>query len=197
MTAARRHHIQDKADPLQALLRQPSLRQLAAREAAYAASVVGQVNMLIAINEQVAAIQAVMSKNFEQHPAAQIYRSQPGLGPVLAATCRVNSATTRNGSRLPEHERTTPGKARSLGHPGRIRRSRPVATNRRLGVALHLQAIGAPNGSAGTRAYYDAIRARQSAPAGPATTPLYARSPTDSSASCTDAWQPAPSTTKP
>lgn len=34
------------------------------------------------------------------------------------------------------------------------------ATNRRLGVALHLQAYGALNGSPGTRAYYDIIRAR-------------------------------------
>lgn len=34
------------------------------------------------------------------------------------------------------------------------------ATNRRLGVALHLQAYVALNGSSGTRTYYDAIRAR-------------------------------------
>ena len=38
------------------------------------------------------------------------------------------------------------------------------ATNRRLGVALHLQAYGALNGSAGTRAYYDTIRTRGTGP---------------------------------
>jgi hypothetical protein len=30
-------------------------------------------------------MQSVMSENFDQHPAAQIYTSQPVLGPVLAA----------------------------------------------------------------------------------------------------------------
>ena len=161
LTAARRHHIQDKADPLQAQLRQPGLQQPAAVQAAYAAIVLGQVNMLIAINEQVAAIQSVMSANFEQHPAAQIYLSQPGLGPVLAArvlgefgddpTRFASSRARKNYAGQSPITRASGKKTVVLAR---------YATNRRLGVALHQQAYGGMNGSPGARAYYDTIRAR-------------------------------------
>jgi transposase len=161
LTAARRHHIADKAEPLQALLRQPGLRQPAAVEAAYAAIVAGQVKMLTAINEQVTAMQSVMSTNFDLHPAAQIYLSQPGLGPVLAARVLgefgddpqrfASSRARKNYSGQSPITRASGRKTVVLAR---------YATNRRLGVALHLQAFGALSGSPGTRAYYDAIRAR-------------------------------------
>ena len=161
LTAARRHHIQNKAEPLQALLRQPGLRQPAAVEAAYAAIVLGQVKMLTAINEQVAAMQSVMSANFDRHPAAQIYLSQPGLGPVLAARVLdefgddpkrfASSRARKNYSGQSPITRASGKKSVVLAR---------YATNRRLGVALHLQAYGALNGPAGTRAYYDTIRTR-------------------------------------
>lgn len=161
LTAGRRHHIQDKADPLQALLRQPGLRQPAAVEAAYAAIVLGQINMLIAINEQVAAMQSVMSANFEQHPAAQIYLSQPGLGPVLAARVLGEFGDDPTRFASSRARKNYSGQSPIIRASGKetVVLAR-YATNRRLGVALHLQAYGALNGSPGARAYYDAIRAR-------------------------------------
>ena len=161
LAAARRHHIQDKTGPLLTLLHTPGLRQPAAVEAAYAAIVLGQVEILTAINEQVTAMQSVMSENFDQHPAAQIYRSQPGLGPVLAARVLgdfgddpqrfASSRARKNYSGQSPITRASGEKSVVLAR---------YATNRRLGVALHLQAYGALGGSPGTRAYYDAIRAR-------------------------------------
>lgn len=161
LAAARRHHIQDKAGPLLTLLHTPGLRQPAAVEAAYAAIVLGQVKILTAINEQITAMQSVMAENFDRHPAAQIYRSQPGLGPVLAARVLgefgddpqrfANSRARKNYSGQSPITRASGKKSVVLARH---------ATNRRLGVALHLQAYGSLNGSPGTRAYYDAIRAR-------------------------------------
>ena len=193
LTAARRHHIADKAEPLQTLLRQPGLRQPAAVEAAYAAIVAGQVKLLIAINEQVTAMQAVMSTNFDLHPAAQIYLSQPGLGPVLAARVlgefgddpkRFASARARKNysgqSRSPER----PEKRRSCW-PGMP----PTADS-----AWHCTCRPSAHS---TDHPTPAPTTTPSAPAEPATTPPCAKSPTESSASSTAASTAAPSTTKP
>jgi len=161
LQAARRHHVLDKVEPLKAMLAQPGLRQPAALEAAYAAVVSSQVKILIAVNEQITAIQAVMSENFERHPAAQIYLSQPGLGQVLAARVLgefgddpkrfTSSRARKNYSGQSPITRASGKKTVVLAR---------YATNRRLGVALHLQAYAALNGSPGARAYYDAIRVR-------------------------------------
>jgi len=104
---------------------------------------------------------SVMSANFDRHPAAQIYLSQPGLGPVLAARVLgefgddpkrfASSRARKNYSGQRPITRASGKKSVVLAR---------YATNRRLGVALHLQAYGALNGSAGTRAYYDTIRTR-------------------------------------
>ncbi|QNK79560.1 IS110 family transposase [Nakamurella sp. PAMC28650] len=161
LTAARRHHVDDRVEPLRALLRQPALRQPPTLEAAYAAVVASQVKVLTALNEQITALQAVMTQNFDRHPAAQIYLSQPGLGPILAArvlgefgdddTRFINSRARKNYSGQSPITRASGKKTTVMAR---------YATNRRLGVALHLQAYGALNGSPGTRAYYDTIRAR-------------------------------------
>ena len=193
LTAARRHHVQDRAEPLRTALRQPGLRQPATLEAAYATVVSAQVKMITALNEQISALEAMMSENFDQHPAARIYRSQPGLGPILAARVLgefgddgkrfANSRARKNYSGQSPITRASGKKSVVLAR---------YATNRRLGVALHLQAYSALNASPGARAYYDLIRAR-----GTNHQPHFARSRTDWSASCTAALRPALSTTRP
>jgi hypothetical protein len=85
LRAARRHHVEAKADALPATLRAPGLRQPATTEAAYAAVVVGQVGIITALNEQITQLQEVVAEHFGRHPAADIYLSQPGFGVVLAA----------------------------------------------------------------------------------------------------------------
>jgi transposase len=161
LTAARRHHVQDKADALLALLRAPALRQPLATEAAYAAVVTAHVAMLVTFNEQIRQLGEVVAENFGHHPAAEIYLSQPGLGIVLAArvlgefgddTTRFATARARkNYSGQSPITRASGKKTTVLAR---------FATNRRLGDALHQQAYSALSGSRGARAYYDAMRAR-------------------------------------
>jgi transposase len=161
LRAARRHHVEAKADALLAALRAPGLRQSPALEGAYAAIVVGQVGVITALNEQIAQLQEVMAEHFDRHPAAEIYLSQPGLGAVLAARTlgefgddkkRFSDARARkNYSGQSPITRASGKKSIVLAR---------YATNRRLGAALHLQAYSALGASPGARSYYDALRGR-------------------------------------
>src|SRR5664280_1017107 len=162
LRAARRHHVEAKADAVLAVLRAPGLRQPATTEAAYAAVVVGQVGLIGALNEQITQLQEVVAEHFGRHPAADIYLSQPGFGVVLAARAlgefgddkeRFHDARARkNYSGQSPITRASGKKTVVLAR---------YATNRRLGAALHAQAFSALVASPGARAYYDALRARK------------------------------------
>ena len=162
LRAARRHHVEAKADALLAVLRAPNLRQPATTEAAYAAVVVGQIGILTALNVQIAQLQEVVSEHFVRHPAADIYLSQPGFGVVLAARAL--------GEFGDDKERFTDARSRK-NYSGQSPITRAsgkktivmarYATNRRLGAALHLQAFSALIASPGARAYYDELRTRK------------------------------------
>ncbi|MGH3894465.1 MAG: IS110 family transposase [Rhodococcus qingshengii] len=161
LRAAGRHHVQDKADPLCNLLRTNQLRQPATLEAAYATIVSAQVKILTAINEQIAQLQVAVSEHFGRHPAAEIYLSQPGLGPVLAARVlgEFGDDTTRfSNSRARKNYSGQSPVTRSSGKRTLV--IARYATNRRLGNALHQQAFSAISTSPGARAYYDTIRGR-------------------------------------
>lgn len=82
---ARRQHVADKAARIQAVLRGEHLGQPDAVTAAYAATVGVQVALLSAINQQIHTMEDQVEAHFSQHPAAEIYRSQPGLGTILPA----------------------------------------------------------------------------------------------------------------
>ena len=151
-----------KADAVLAVLRAPGLRQPATTEAAYAAVVAGQVGIIGALNEQITQLQEVVAEHFGRHPAADIHLSQPGFGVVLAARAlgefgddkkRFHDARARkNYSGQSPITRASGKKTVVLAR---------YATNRRLGAALHAQAFSALAASPGTRAYYDALRARK------------------------------------
>jgi transposase len=161
LRAARRHHVDARADALLAALRVPGLRQPAITEGAYAAVVAGQVRIITALNEQIAGLQEVMAGHSGRHPAADIYLSQPGFGVVLAARVLgefgddpqrfADARGRKNYSGQSPVTRASGKKAVVLAR---------YATNRRLGAALHLQAFAALGASPGARAYYDAMRGR-------------------------------------
>jgi len=85
LRAARRHHVETRADTLLAVLRAPALRQSATLQGAYAAVVTGQVGIITALNAQITQLGQVVDEHFARHPAADIYLSQPGFGVDLAA----------------------------------------------------------------------------------------------------------------
>lgn len=116
VTAARRHHVQDKADALLRLLRSPALRQPAAVEDAFAGIVASQVGVIDALNRQIIQLQELMTENFDRHPAAEIYLSHRVWVQCWPRGCSVSSATIRNASTTSGPAKTILDRAPSRGH---------------------------------------------------------------------------------
>ena len=161
LTRARRRDPAARAEALQAVLRAPALRQPAPVQQAYARIVASQVQLLIGVIEQVPALEEVVGEGFHRHPDAELYLSQPGLGPVLGARVlaefgddphRYSDAKARK-----NYAGTSPITRASGRRTVVLAR---YARNRRLGDAVHQWAFCALTGSPGARAYYDTLRAR-------------------------------------
>jgi transposase len=158
---ARRHGIPGKATAIMAALRSPQLGRPAAVTAAYAATVRSLIAVITALNEQVKVLQGQVEEHFGQHPDAEIYRSQPGLGRVLGARVL--------GEFGDDPHRYADGKSRkNYAATSPITRAsgkkKVVAArfihNDRLVDALNAQAFASLNASPGARAFYDALRTR-------------------------------------
>jgi transposase len=158
---ARRRDIPGKATAIMAALRSPQLGQPPAITAAYAATVRSLIAVITTLNEQVKALQGQVEADFGRHPDAEIYLSQPGLGPVLGARVL--------GEFGDDPHRYATGKARkNYAATSPITRAsgkkKVVAArfirNDRLTDALMAQATSALGASPGARALYDAERAR-------------------------------------
>jgi len=158
---ARRRGIPDKATAILAALRGPQLGRPPAVTAAYAATVRSLVAVIITLNEQVKTLQGQVEEHFGQHPDAEIYLSQPGIGPVLGARVL--------GEFGDDPHRYADGKARkNYAATSPITRAsgkkKVVAArfihNDRLVDALNAQAFASLNASPGARAFYDELRAR-------------------------------------
>ncbi|MEU2835474.1 IS110 family transposase [Streptomyces lavendulae] len=81
----RRHHRDRKAASIQAGLREPQLGLPAPVTAAYGAAATAHARILIALNEQIDALETEVSAHFGAHPDAEIYRSMPGIGEITGA----------------------------------------------------------------------------------------------------------------
>jgi transposase len=158
---AGRHRVADKAAEIQARLGADHLAQPSVIVAAYAATVQATVAVIGTLNAQIETLEAQVGAHFGRHPDAEIYRSQPGLGEVLAArvlgefgdaTDRYTTARSRK-----NYAATSPITRQSGKRKFVLAR---YARNNRLADALHQQAFSALRASAGARAYYDALRAR-------------------------------------
>jgi transposase len=158
---ARRRDIPGKATAIMAALRSDQLGQPPAITAAYAATVRSLIAVITTLNEQVKTLQGQVEADFGRHPDAEIYLSQPGLGPVLGARVL--------GEFGDDPDRYASGKARK-NYAGTSPITRASGKkkivmarfihNDRLIDALMAQAFTALNASPGARALYDAERAR-------------------------------------
>jgi transposase len=158
---ARRRDVEAKAEQIQAILRAPGLRQPAPVERAYATIVASQVRLIRAVLADVAELQVVVGEGFGRHPDAEVYLSQPGLGPILSARILAEFGDDRHRFADAKARRNCAGTSpitRACGKK-KVVMAR-YARNRRLGDAVHQWAFCALKGSAGARAYYDALRAR-------------------------------------
>jgi transposase len=157
---AGRRKIAARADAILAALRSPQLAQPPALTAAYAATVRSLIAVIATLNEQVAVLQGQVEAHFGQHPDAEIYRSQPGLGTITGARVL--------GEFGDDPHRYASSKARkNYGGTSPITRAsgkkKIVAArfvhNDRLIYALMIQAFAALRVSPGARSFYDAQRA--------------------------------------
>jgi transposase len=158
---ARRRKIAARTDAIIAALRGAHLGQPPALTAAYAVTARSLIAVITVLNEQVKALQGQVEEHFGQHPDAEIYLSQPGMGAIL-------------GARVPgefgdDPDRYADGKARrnyaATSPVTRASGKKKVVTarfihNDRLIDALMAQAFTALTASPGARAYYDSHRAR-------------------------------------
>jgi transposase len=193
LRAARRHHVEAKADALLAVLRAPGLQQPAITEAAYAAVVLGQVGIITALNEQIAQLEKVVDEHFGRHPAADIYLGQPGLGVVLAARVLGEFGDDKKRFSDVRARKNYFGQSPITRASGRktIVMAR-YATNRRLGAALQSAGVLRTHCFAGCTG----LLRRAQGPGRSVITLRCASSRTGSSASCTAASRPAPNTMK-
>ena len=158
---ARRRDITGKATAIKAALRSEQLAQPPAVAAAYAVTVRSLIAVITTLNEQVKVLEEQVRAHFGRHPDAEIYRSQPGIGPVLGARVL--------GEFGDDPGRYATGKARkNYAATSPITRAsgkkKVVAArfirNDRLTDALMAQALPAISVSPGARALYDAERDR-------------------------------------
>jgi transposase len=158
---ARRRGIPDKATAILAALRGEQLGRPPGITAAYAATVRSLIAVITTLNEQVKSLQGQVEEHFGQHPDAEIYRSQPGMGAIPGARVLAESGD--------DPHRYADGKARrNYAATSPITRAsgkkKVIAArfirNNRLIDALNAQAFTSLNASPGARAFYDALRAR-------------------------------------
>ena len=158
---ARRRNIADKATGIIAALRGEHLAQPPALTAAYAATVRSLIAVITTVSQQVKTLQEQVGTHFGQHPDAEIYLSQPGMGVILGA--RVlgefgDDPHRYTDARARKNYAATSPITRASGKK-KVVLARFVH-NSRLIDALMAQAFAALTASPGARAFYDSLRAQ-------------------------------------
>jgi transposase len=157
---ARRHHAPDKATTILAALRGPQLPQPAALTAAHAAAVRSLIAVITVLNEQIASLEGQVGEHFGRHPDAEIYRSQPGLGPVLGARVLAELGDDPRRYATAKARKNYAGTSPITRASGRRKTvAARFVRNDRLIDALTRQAFSALTASPGARAFYDQQRA--------------------------------------
>src|SRR4051794_26311936 len=159
---AHRRDVEARTARLREIFGVEQLRQSAAIEAAYAAIVTSQAALIQALNTHIDQMGAVVAAHFGQHPDAEIYASQPGLGTILAARVLgefgddphryLDAKARKNYAGTAPITRASGAKKIVLAR---------YARNHRLGDALQQWAFCAMRGSPGANAYYHQLRGRK------------------------------------
>lgn len=156
----RQRYLAAKAESIQTALASEQLTQPPLIADAFGASVSALVGVLTASVQAATELERQIEASFGQHPAAELYRSQPGLGAVLGARvlAEFGDDPTRYADAKSRKNYAGTSPITKASGKGRVVLAR-YKTNRRLRDALHQQAFAALTGSPGARAYYDARRA--------------------------------------
>src|SRR5450756_2375988 len=141
-----------------AALRTEHLTQPPVIAAAYGATVRALAALITPSNEQITALEGPVEACFGQHPDAEIYLSQPGLGSVMGARVLAefgDDPTRYDGARARKNYAGTSPITRASGKK-KVVLARYVRNNR-LADALHQQAFCSLMRSPGARAYLSLI----------------------------------------
>jgi transposase len=159
--AGRERNVEQRAAEIQAQLRSPQLAAPPLITDAYGKSTAAVVRILRELNAQITGLEAELTKSFEKHPDAEIYRSLPGLGLVLSARVIAEFGDDRTRFSHPKARKNYAGTSPITRASGtrQVVLAR-VVRNRRLANACSWWAFAALTGSAGARRYYDALRSR-------------------------------------
>jgi transposase len=157
----RQRNLTTTATAIQAALRSPQLSVPPGLTGAYTASARAVITVLAELVRQEQILAEQVTQDFGQHPDAEIYLSQPGLGAVLGARVLSESGDAPDRFADAKARKNYAGTApitRASGNR-RVVKAR-IARNRRLADAHYQQAFSALKASPGARAYYDERRAR-------------------------------------
>jgi transposase len=158
---ARRRNVEDRVTQIINVLRAEDLRRSDAVQDAYAAVVASQAAVLQALNTQIESLGEVVEAHFGVHPDAEIYASQPGLGPILGARVLGEFGDDPHRYADARSRKNYAGTAPITRASGKkkVVLARYVR-NKRLADALQQWAFCSLRGSPGARAYYQQLRAR-------------------------------------
>jgi transposase len=161
LKATGRRGIAAKAEKIVTALRTEQLGQPTVVAAAYAATVRTQVAILTTLNAEIKTMEEQVGAHFGEHPDAEVYLSQPGLGVLLSARVLAEFGDSKNryaDARARKNYAGTSPVTRQSGKK-KVVMARYVH-NDRLVDTLGQQAFSALRASPGARGYYDQLRAR-------------------------------------
>ena len=159
--AGRQRNIDRRAAEIVTALRSEQIPVRAELAGVNAATVSALVAVLTTMVAQTGVLEEQVRQGFGQHPDAEIYLSQPGLGPILAARVLAEMGDDPDRYADAKARKNYAGMAPITRASGtkRVVLAR-YARNRRLADALYQQGLSALSGSPGARACYDRHRAR-------------------------------------
>ena len=159
---ARRRDIPAKAAAIQQALRAEHLGQADVVNTAYAATVRATIALLQTLNAEIRTLQGEVEAHFGQHPDAEVYLSQPGLGVILGARVLAEFGDAADRYADAKSRKNYAGTAPITRQSGKSKTVHArFVHNDRLVDALHMQAGAAILHDESVRAYYDALRARE------------------------------------
>ena len=159
--AGRQRNIDTRAQTIVDGLRAETLTASPAVVSAFAATTRAQVALIAELNTQIAGLETELAAHFEQHPDADIYLSQPGIGVILGARALGEYGDDPNRYAEAKSRKNYAGTSPITRASGtRCVALARVVRNNRLAAAIDQQALCALTTSPGARAFYDHRRAR-------------------------------------
>lgn len=157
----RQRNLDTRAETIQTALRTGQLRAPADVVKAFAATTRAAVGIIGELNRQISALETELSDHFEEHPDADIIRSQPGLGDILGARVLGEFGDDPNRYADVKSRRNYAGTSPLTRASGtkRVVLARYVR-NRRLYNTIDQWAFSSITTSPGCRDFYDHRRAK-------------------------------------